>query len=63
MGRLKRRMVERALTSYERCDLGDIEPLMILLRRFATEAAREDARINCEQLVAEDRTGHGRAAA
>jgi uncharacterized protein (DUF2336 family) len=62
-GRLKRRMVERALTSCERCDLGDIEPLMILLRRFATEAAREDARINCEQLVAEDRREHGRAAA
>ena len=54
MSRLKRRMVERALTSCERCDLGDIEPLMILLRRFAAEAAREDARINCEQLVAEE---------
>jgi uncharacterized protein (DUF2336 family) len=63
VGRLKRRMVERALTSCERCDLGDIEPLMILLRRFATEAAREDARINCEQLVAEDGTEHDLAAA
>jgi uncharacterized protein (DUF2336 family) len=62
-GRLKRRMVERALTNCERCDLGDIEPLMILLRRFATEAAREDARINCEQLVLEDRREHRRAAA
>jgi hypothetical protein len=36
---------------------------MILLRRFATEAAREDARINCEQLVAENRRGHDLAAA
>jgi uncharacterized protein (DUF2336 family) len=52
--RLKRRMVERVLTSCERADLGDIEPLLILLRRFAAEAAREDARIYCEQLVAED---------
>lgn len=52
--RLKRRMVERVLTSCERADLGDIEPLLILLRRFAAEAAREDARIYCEQLVSGD---------
>jgi uncharacterized protein (DUF2336 family) len=51
--RLKRRMVERVLTSCERADLGDIEPLLILLRRFAAEAAREDARIYCEELVGE----------
>jgi uncharacterized protein (DUF2336 family) len=63
--RLKRRMVERVLTSCERADLGDIEPLLILLRRFATEAAREDARIYCEQLVAGDMEllEHDRAAA
>jgi hypothetical protein len=47
-------MVERVLTSCERAELGDIEPLLILLRRFAAEAAREDARIYCEQLVAGD---------
>jgi uncharacterized protein (DUF2336 family) len=52
--RLKRRIVERVLTSCERSDLGDIEPLLILLRRFAAEAAREDARIYCEQLVADE---------
>lgn len=63
MSRLKRRMVERALTSCERCDLGDIEPLLILLRRFAAEAAREDAQINCEQLVAEEPTERDLAAA
>jgi uncharacterized protein (DUF2336 family) len=66
MSRLKRRMVERVLTSCERCDIGDIEPLMILLRRFAAEAAREDARIYCDQLVAgelEDLPEHDRAAA
>jgi uncharacterized protein (DUF2336 family) len=53
MSRLKRRMVERVLTNCERCDL-DIEPLLILLRRFAAEAAREDARIYCDELVAQE---------
>ena len=51
--RLKRRMVERVLT---RCaDEGgvDIAPLMTLLRRFAAEAAREEARLFCEELVAD----------
>jgi uncharacterized protein (DUF2336 family) len=51
--RLKRRMVERVLT---RCaddeSLGDIEPLLLLLRRFAAEAAREEARMFCNELVA-----------
>jgi uncharacterized protein (DUF2336 family) len=50
--RLKRRMVERVLTSCERADIGDVEPLLILLRRFAAEAAREDARAYCDELVA-----------
>ncbi|MPZ39742.1 MAG: DUF2336 domain-containing protein [Rhizobiales bacterium] len=53
--RLKRRMVERVLT---RCadeeSLGDIEPLLLLLRRFAAEAAREEARMFCNDLVAYD---------
>ena len=53
--RLKRRVVERVLTSCENTDLGDIEPLLILLRRYAAEAAREDARLYCEELVADDR--------
>jgi uncharacterized protein (DUF2336 family) len=52
--RLKRRAVERVLTNCERAELGDIESLLILLRRFAAEAAREDARIYCDQLIAED---------
>ena len=34
---------------------GDVEPLMMLLRRFATEAAREEARLFCDELVADDR--------
>ncbi len=50
--RLKRRMVERVLTRCESMSLGDVEPLMTLLRRFATEAAREEARAFCEELVA-----------
>jgi hypothetical protein len=29
------------------------EPLLILLRRFATESAREEARMFCDELVAE----------
>jgi len=60
--RLRRRVVERVLTSCENTDVGDIEPLLILLRRYAAEAALEDARLYCEELVAEDRE-HDRAAA
>jgi len=52
--RLKRRMVERVL---EVC-AAEREPamasLLALLRRFAVEAAREEARAFCEDLVAED---------
>jgi len=49
--RLRRRMIERVLTRCESMELGDIEPLLMLLRRFATEAAREEARMFCEELV------------
>ena len=52
--RLKRRMVERVLTRCADESLGDIEPLLLLLRRFAAEAAREEARMFCHELVAED---------
>jgi uncharacterized protein (DUF2336 family) len=51
--RLKRRMIERVLTRCEAQELGDLEPLLTLLRRFATEAAREEARLFCDELVAE----------
>jgi uncharacterized protein (DUF2336 family) len=51
--RLRRRMVERVLTHCE-TDRGATEPLLILLRRFATESAREEARRFCDELVAED---------
>lgn len=50
--RLKRRMVERVL---ERC-AGEhddtMASLLALLRRFAVEAAREEARLFCDDLVA-----------
>jgi hypothetical protein len=49
--RLRRRMIERVLTRCESMEQGDIEPLLMLLRRFATEAAREEARMFCEELV------------
>jgi hypothetical protein len=45
--------VERVLTHCE-TDRQAAEPLLILLRRFATESAREEARMFCEELVAED---------
>lgn len=51
--RLRRRMVERVLTRCE-TDADVSEPLLILLRRFATESAREEARVFCDQLVADE---------
>jgi hypothetical protein len=51
--RLRRRMVERVLTHCE-TDGRATEPLLILLRRFATESAREEARMFCDELIAED---------
>src|SRR5206468_7264919 len=51
--RLRRRMVERVLT---RCETGPeaAEPLLILLRRFAAESAREEARLFCDELLADE---------
>lgn len=53
--RLKRRIIERVLTRCEGEALGDVQPLLTLLRRFAAEAAREEARMFCDELVADDR--------
>jgi uncharacterized protein (DUF2336 family) len=50
--RLKRRMIERVLTRCADGQLDDIEPLLTLLRRFATEAAREEARLFCDEIAA-----------
>jgi hypothetical protein len=54
--RLRRKMVERVLTHCE-SDSEATEALLILLRRFATESAREEARIFCDELVAEGAVG------
>jgi uncharacterized protein (DUF2336 family) len=51
---LKRRMVERVLTRCAEQAPDDIEPLLTLLRRFAAEAAREEARMFCDELVADE---------
>jgi uncharacterized protein (DUF2336 family) len=50
--RLKRRMVERVLTRCEQDEAGETGALLMLLRRFATEATREEARMFCEELAA-----------
>ena len=60
--RLKRRMVERVLDALRERSAGEIEPLLTLLRRFAAEAAREEARLFCDELVADGRIAHDRAA-
>lgn len=51
--RLQRRMVERVLT---RCETSSeaADPLLILLRRFATESAREEAALFCGELLADE---------
>jgi len=51
--RLRRRMVERVLTRCADEPFAEIEPLLTLLRRFAAEAAREEARTFCEDLVSD----------
>jgi len=50
--RLKRRMVERVLTCCARDDASEVGPLLVLLRRFATEATRDEARLFCDELAA-----------
>ncbi len=54
VSRLKRRMVERVLgvCTAERSEA--MASLLALLRRFAVEAAREEARMFCDDLVAND---------
>jgi uncharacterized protein (DUF2336 family) len=52
--RLKRRMVERVLARCAAEHDPDMASLLALLRRFAVEAAREEARLFCDDLVAED---------
>jgi len=51
--RLRSRMVERVLTACE-VDAATSETLLTLLRRYATESAREEARRYCDELIADD---------
>jgi uncharacterized protein (DUF2336 family) len=51
--RLKRRIIERTLTRCESEAHDEIEPLLMLLRRYAAEAVREEARLFCDELVAD----------
>jgi uncharacterized protein (DUF2336 family) len=51
--RLKRRIVERVLTRCEDEAEDEIAPLLTLLRRYAAEAAREEARTFCDELVSD----------
>lgn len=53
---LKRRMVERVLDACVTERRDDMASLLALLRRFAVEAAREEARMFCDDLVANDQT-------
>ncbi|HEY4141157.1 MAG TPA: DUF2336 domain-containing protein [Pseudolabrys sp.] len=54
VARLKRRMVERVLARCSREREPATASLQALLRRFAVEAAREEARLFCDDLVAAD---------
>ena len=54
VSRLKRRMVERVLDACAAERREDMASLVALLRRFAVEAAREEARMFCDDLVAYD---------
>jgi uncharacterized protein (DUF2336 family) len=51
--RLERRMVERVLTQCESEAASMHDPLLVLLRRFSVEAAREDARLFCDETATE----------
>jgi hypothetical protein len=51
--RLKRRVVERVLNACAHERGADSISLLALLRQFAVEAAREEARLFCDDLVAD----------
>ena len=51
--RLKRRIIERTLIRCAGEAPDEIEPLLTLLRRYAADAAREEARLFCDELVAD----------
>ena len=46
-------MIERVLTACESADPAELGPLLALLRRFDTEAAREEAREAAQRIFTE----------
>jgi uncharacterized protein (DUF2336 family) len=52
--RRKRRMIDRVLALWDHKEFGEQAPLITLQHRFATEAAREEARRFCDELVSQD---------
>jgi hypothetical protein len=56
--RLKRVMVERVLNACASLHDESMGPVVALLRRFAVEAAREEARMFCDDLVAQGAMQH-----
>jgi uncharacterized protein (DUF2336 family) len=56
-GQLKPRMVNRVLAACESGDGREMTSLIALLRRFSVEAARDEARMFCDDLVANDDVG------
>lgn len=62
VARLKRRMVEHVLHTCVAERRDDMASLLALLRRFAVEAAREEARMFCDDLVAYDPVPYDRVA-
>jgi hypothetical protein len=47
-------MIERVLARCQNGEFGDLAPFITLLHRFATEAAREDARVFFDRLAPKD---------
>ncbi len=62
VARLKRRMVEHVLQACVAERRDDMASLLALLRRFAVEAAREEARMFCDDLVANDQIAYDHVA-
>jgi uncharacterized protein (DUF2336 family) len=54
VARVKRRMIERVLACCQNGEFGDLAPFVTLLHRFATEAARNDARLFFDGLALKD---------
>jgi uncharacterized protein (DUF2336 family) len=54
VARLKHRIIERVLSLWQDGEFGERAPLIALQRRFVAQAAREEARRFCDDLVSKD---------